>query len=289
MYDSWLAHYFSDPLEELDARCRRERVDYAWFRELDDDLWAILLHKDYSLYPALRAALPDLPPDDVQEEWNGRSGMRLASQSAEFYRKLKQLQARHGAVALSQARVLDFGCGWGRLTRFLARDVAPGALFGCDPYPGILGVCERTRVPARIAPIAYVAESLPFEERFDLVFAFSVFTHLSEDTHLACLRAIHAGLAPGGLLIATIRPPAYVEDGMHPALRRSLGDKLLGRHPGYRFGAHAEQPSGGETTYGEAVIDLVYVRERWGELLELLEVSLLLDDIYQVVLTLRRR
>jgi SAM-dependent methyltransferase len=286
VFDSWLRHYYSEVLENLDARCRREPIDYRWFRDLDDDLWTILLHKEYTLYPHLRAAFPDLPPQDVQEEWNGRSGMELARQSAGFYRKLRLLQGRYGEVPLPAARVLDFGCGWGRLTRFLARDVASGALFGCDPYPGILGVCERTRVPAHIAAIDYVADSLPFEERFDLIFAFSVFTHLSEQTHLACLRAIHAGLVPGGLLVATIRPPAYADDGMHAALPRY---GLLRRRPGYLFGAHADQPSGDRVTYGEAVIDLSYVRERWSELFELLDVSLLLDDIYQVVLTLRRR
>ena len=32
-----------------------------------------------------------------------------------------------------------------------------------------------------------------------------------------------------------------------------------------------------------------YMRERWGELFSLLDVTLQMDDIYQVVVTLRRR
>jgi SAM-dependent methyltransferase len=290
VYDSWLSHYFGDLLEHLDARCRRERLDYGWFRGLDDDLWTILLSKEYALYPHLRRALPDLPEPEVQETWNGRSGIELARQSADFYGKLKLLQARHGAVPLSQAAVLDFGCGWGRLMRFVARDVAPGRLCGCDPYPGIIDVCERTRVPGRLAPIAYVPDSLPFSDRFDLVYAFSVFTHLSEPTHLAALRAIHAGLGDGGLLIVTIRPPAYIRMRLHPALPRPSAARALERgKPAYMFAPHDVQPSGGEVTFGEAVVNLPYVRERWGEMFELLEVGLLLEDIHQVVITLRRR
>jgi SAM-dependent methyltransferase len=291
VYDSWLSHYYADLLGDLDASCRRrEALDYARFRELDDDLWTILLSKEYSLYPNLRRALPDLPERDVQETWNGRSGIELASQSVDFYKKLKLLHGRHGSVPLSRAVVLDFGCGWGRLTRFLARDVAPGSLCGCDPYPEILDVCERTRVPARLAPVPYVSDSLPFTDRFDLVYAFSVFTHLSEATHLAALQAIHGGLAERGLVIATIRPPAYVREGLHGALPRASAAKRLERgKPAYLFAAHDIQPSGGKVTFGEAVVNMAYVRERWGELFELLEVSLMLDDIYQVVLTLRRR
>ena len=42
-------------------------------------------------------------------------------------------------------------------------------------------------------------------------------------------------------------------------------------------------------TYGETVVTLPYVRERWSERFELLEVDLLIGDPYQVMLTLRRR
>jgi hypothetical protein len=42
-------------------------------------------------------------------------------------------------------------------------------------------------------------------------------------------------------------------------------------------------------TYGETVITLAYIRERWAPLFELLEVDLLVNDPYQLMLTLRRR
>src|SRR5207245_83916 len=143
--------------------------------------------------------------------WNGATGLDLLGQSKGFYGKVKERFAAHSTLALADARVLDFGCGWGRLTRFFSRDVAPGSLYGCDPVEDILDVCRRTRVPAVLARSPFVPERLPFSERFDLVFSFSVFTHLSEDAHEHCLRAIHDSLAPGGILIVTIRPPAYLE------------------------------------------------------------------------------
>ena len=157
-------------------------------------------------------------------------------------------------MPLDAARVLDFGCGWGRLTRMLARDVAPGRLFGCDPAQGILDTCLADRVPARFARSEFLPDRVPFAERFDLAFAFSVFTHLSEPAAERALDALHAALVPGGILVVTVRPPSY----------------LAGPRDGYRFVPHPADPGhpqwgGGEMTYGEAVIPLAYVRERWSD------------------------
>lgn len=194
--------------------------------------------------------------------------------------------------------MLDFGLGWGRLTRFLARDVAPGSLLGVDPTEEILEVCRRLRVPAELARSEPVPEALPFE-RIDLAYSFSVFTHISEHAAMSCLRALHAALEPGALLIATIRPPAYLDlDPKLAAIRAELGEPARAMsEPRYVFAPHAASGSGpqrgsgadGAVTYGEAVISLPYVRECWGELFELLDVHVSAEDIYQVALTLRRR
>ena len=297
-YDAWLEHFWGEPLSAIDAACAGGGPErFALFGDLDTDLWALLLTREYDAYPNILALLPDVPDPSLQELWNGTSGVALAAQGAAFYARLRAAFARHGERDLGSARVLDFGCGWGRLTRFLARDVAPGALYGCDPSPQILDVCRDCRVPAVLARSDNVPERLPFDERFDLAFAFSVFTHLSEPAHLASLRALHAGMAPGGLLVVTVRPPDYLRLSplMAPALR-SLGpdpEPAL-REPRHLFVAHPAQEShpqydGGEMTYGEAVITLAYIRERWSELFEVLGVDLLIADPYQVMVTLRRR
>jgi len=289
-YDSWLEAFHDDRLQAIDAACAGGGPDrFALFRDLDADLWALLLAKEYDAYPNIRALLPDLPEPSLQELWNGASGLTLAAMGASFYRRLRERFAERSAVALADARVLDFGCGWGRLTRFLARDVAPGALCGCDPAQMILDVCEQTGVPAVLRRSDFVPERLPFEEPFDLAFAFSVFTHLSEPAHEASLRALHAALRPGALLVVTVRPPAYMH--VSPLLRP------VPMAPGearYLFVPHAADDShpqygGGQMTYGETIVTLPYIRERWAPLFELLDVDLLLDDLHQVMVTLRRR
>jgi SAM-dependent methyltransferase len=267
-YDEWLELAAGDRLAAIDAACAGGgHEQLARFRELDADVWALLLTHEYDGWPNIRALLPDVPDPALQAAWNGTSGGALAAQGAAFYRRLCERYARHGAVPLADASVLDFGCGWGRLTRMLARDVAPGRLYGCDPEQAILDVCRDTGVPARLARSEFLPERLPFDGPFDLAYAFSVFTHLSEAAHLRALDALHAAMAPGALLVVTVRPPAYMPGGEAP---------------------YAFVPHGGTETYGETVVSLPYVRERWSDRFALLDVDILLDDLFQVVLTLRR-
>jgi SAM-dependent methyltransferase len=297
-YDSWLEHFHGDTLARIDADCEGGGPEcFARFRDLDADLWALLLTQEYESYPHIRSLLPSVPDVALQQVWNGASGAELAAQSTSFYTKLLERFVQYSERRISEARVLDFGCGWGRLTRFLARDVEPGSLYGCDPVEAILDVCRANGVPAKLARSDFLPERLPFEERFDLTFAFSVFTHISEAAHETCLRALHHGLRPGGILVLTIRPPEYLRscERMQPLLR-ALGPDYLARleEPRYLFTPHPPEPrhlqyAGGEMTYGETVITLPYIRERWLPMFELLQVDLLLGDLHQVMITLRAR
>jgi SAM-dependent methyltransferase len=296
-FDSWLEQFHGERLAEIDAACAgggRERL--ALFRDLDDDLWAMLLTQDYSLYPNIRALLPRVPDASLQTLWNGASGAVLANQSKSFYAKVVEHQRRHGSTPLAEARVLDYGCGWGRLLRFFARDVAPGSLHGCDPVQAILDVCRDSGVPAELTKTEFVPDRLPYDEPFDLAYAFSVFTHLSERAADACLQALHQALRPGGLLVVTVRPPQYLQfdPSMHGALEQ-LGPEPSRRmtEPHHLFAPHAAdelhlQYDGGEMTYGDTVISLAYMREHWAPMFEVVETAVLIGDLYQVMVTLVR-
>ena len=296
-YDSWLEQVHGERLRRIDTACRDGGPEaLALFRELDGDLWALLLTQEYSCFPNIRALLPSVPDPALQELWNGASGLALAAQSLAFYERLRARYGEHSEVPLEASRVLDFGCGWGRLTRFLARDVPPGRLYGCDPVDGILDVCRECRVPATLARSEFIPERLPFDEPFDLAFAFSVFTHLSDEAAATCLRALHRALRPGAMLIATVRPPEYLwlDGAMHGVLA-GLGDDHQARlaEPRHLFVPHAFDPAhpqqaGGGTSYGEAVVTLAQVRERWSEWFELVAADVQVADLFQVVLTLRR-
>jgi SAM-dependent methyltransferase len=108
-----------------------------------------------------------------------------------------------GAASLDRfASVLDLGCGSGRVLTHVAQRVADAT--GCDVdaeaiawgrehYPQI------DWVPSRFDP------PLPFaNERFELVYSISVFSHLDEQPADAWLEEVARLLVPGGVALLSV-------------------------------------------------------------------------------------
>jgi SAM-dependent methyltransferase len=112
-------------------------------------------------------------------------------------------------VDMQQTRdVLDFGCGCGRVTRYF-RDHA-GEVAGSDVSGDAVAWCRHNLPFARFETNG-LAPPLAFaDERFDLVYALSVFTHLTEDLQLAWRDELRRVLRPGGRLLITTHGRAYV-------------------------------------------------------------------------------
>ena len=88
---------------------------------------------------------------------------------------------RIGRAPDSFESVLDFGCGCGRVLRWLAPELTPARVFGTDIDRQAVAWCSKNlpgiafSVNAGLPPTGYAAQS------FDLIYAISVFSHLDED------------------------------------------------------------------------------------------------------------
>jgi SAM-dependent methyltransferase len=280
-------------LTAIDQSCALKEPNlFEIFNPVEDDLWGLLLSKEYQIYPNIHQALPDLPDPSLQVRWVGNSGLALANQTLDFYTKVKHYQRLYGHQPLSNSRILDFGCGWGRILRYFAKDIPANLLFGCDPNPAVLDICQAHRVPGTLRQSECLPQTLPFDESFDLVYAFSIFTHLSEQTHLTCLNAIHQSLAPGGLLLATVRPKNFLSSkgatfaSFDP---RSMVDLLKSYDDGeYVFIGHQSLIVDGEDTYGDACIPRAYIEQHWTKLFKIVGFSVSIRDPAQFLVVCQK-
>jgi len=130
--------------------------------------------------------------------------------SIERKRDLDQLQAfehflNKNDQSLKQfTSILDFGCGHGRLIRYLFELLPEAELSGCEIYPHLIEECI-SNYPRGNFILNETSPPLPFkEDQFDFIYSYSVFTNISCEDHLAWVNELSRVLKPGGLLLQTI-------------------------------------------------------------------------------------
>lgn len=147
---------------------------------------------------------PPLPPrrlmvrvaGTADPDWFVRSG-RAAYEAIAEHVPLEALDS-----------VLDFGCGCGRVARWWSD--FPGEVAGSDLSRPAIDWC-RVNLPFARFETNGLAPPLAFADgSFELVYALSVFTHLTEPLQLAWRDELRRVLKPGGLLLATTHGRSYL-------------------------------------------------------------------------------
>jgi SAM-dependent methyltransferase len=132
-----------------------------------------------------------------------RSGLSIADAM------LQVLHWRFGDLA-GIGKVLDFASGYGRVTRFLVRELPPDRLWVADVYAdGIRFQQEHFGVQGVVSTVS--PEGFALDETFDAVLVTSLFTHLPEERFLAWLRKLFSLLRPGGALVFSTHHPSLLE------------------------------------------------------------------------------
>jgi SAM-dependent methyltransferase len=118
--------------------------------------------------------------------------------------------------------LLDWGCGCGRVLRHWS-DLSSTRVRGCDINPKMVEWCNE-HLPFVEAAVNELLPPLPYpEDTFELVYAFSVMTHLSEDLQKSWIRECRRVLKPGGyLLFSTLGEYFVSRDRLTEEERRSF-------------------------------------------------------------------
>jgi len=229
------------------------------FRALDDDAWRWLNLDAREDCPFLRRYLPDVTGDPEFETVITSGGLDQAFQIHEL---VEALYEEHREPIGPETRVLDFGCGWGRVIRFFLNGVAPENLVGMDRYEGALAAARQTNRWCRFVACDTLPPTVLESDSFDLVYAFSVFSHLSEQAHMRWLEELARVLRPGGILIVTTFPRWVLErNAQGIAGRFDPVEAALADYDRGEFCYRAHHP--GDPHYGDALIPEAYVRSNW--------------------------
>jgi SAM-dependent methyltransferase len=174
---------------------------WQWAQGLAEEEWLRFLSGKISIPGHVP---PPMPPEEFQQSWVGASGIVALREAAAFLHRLKKHMAEAGASLRRDTRTLDFGVGWGRFYRLLMRELDD--LTGIDPDQPCIEMCREMMPDGRFMHIE-PEPPYPFRSAsFDLIYAYSVFTHLAEPLFHAIVAELARMLAPGGFLAFTANP-----------------------------------------------------------------------------------
>jgi SAM-dependent methyltransferase len=149
---------------------------------------------------------PPLPPPDLAAYvWGGTPPPDWQDAFDAGGRLLKeQLQQVVPGGLDGGARVLDFGCGSGRLLRQLLPEAAAGDVHGTDIDEASIAWVQQHLCPPCHAVVAPSVPPLPYADAsFDLIVAVSVFSQIA-DGWAEWLLELRRILRPGGVLVCSL-------------------------------------------------------------------------------------
>lgn len=219
-----------------------------------------------------------LPDSQIQTSTTGRSGTPILRDAFLFWQFCRERLIQDGNGLSSNTKIMDFGCAWARILRFWLKDIPPENLYGYDVEDRFLSFAKRD-LPQCNFTISSANPPLPSPDNsFDLIYAYSVFSHLPQGLTDRWISEFARVLKPGGIACLTTRPRAHIEiagtDAEKTAHRDIYAkvftdrDAALARYDAGEFIFYPAYGGGGlaAETYGEAIISPAYAEKNWHEL-----------------------
>lgn len=160
--------------------------------------------KNRKINHSFRANHPDvkLPPDYLIYESFALNYQKYYTDSIDTAKWLVNHLSKHTEIA--DKKILDWGCGPGRIIRHLP-DVAGNGCeyFGTDYNAQTIDWCSKN-LPGIHFNNNTLEAKLPYaDDFFDIIYGISIFTHLSEQMHFGWYAELFRILKPGGIMFLT--------------------------------------------------------------------------------------
>jgi ubiquinone/menaquinone biosynthesis C-methylase UbiE len=127
-------------------------------------------------------------------------------------------------------RILDWGCGCGRLTYLLSKISTSFEIHGCDIDKEAVDWCRGNITGVEFKVISPIPPTDYGSNFFDFVIANSVLTHLTKDMQLRWLDEMRRIISPNGLLVASLHGEfaayfSFPPDRIHQILEQGIYDE----------------------------------------------------------------
>ena len=224
-----------------------------------------------------------IPPLDIwQHGYLGDDPEAYLSAGKKYVRKMVEILEASGVSVAPGMRILDFGCGDGMMLRNFREVAESGEAWGVDINGSQMVWCQRHLSP----PFKFVTTTsfphLPFEAgSFDLIYSFSVFTHIC-DLAEAWLLELRRILRRGGVLYLTVHDNHTI-DLIYKKNRGFLFEQLRDaeksiafRNSDFAMFTVNRVPGGGiehEGRQAQVFYDIDYLCQHWGNYLNVVSTT----------------
>jgi len=120
--------------------------------------------------------------------------------------KYEHILQRNNRSLKDYNNILEFGCGYGRLIKYILVINNTAMVYGCDTLSGAINYCQKKY---KNKGTFYLNDCYPpislEDEQFDLIYSYSVFTHLSEKNHIRWLQELARLLKPNGVMLHSVK------------------------------------------------------------------------------------
>jgi len=189
----------------LQRKKRDSKLMDAWFQAICDS------YAQPPVYLDGVGELPGFPSDIVQINTTGQAGIDTLKEAFIFYQDCTEMFQDLGAPIEPHHNLLDFGAGWGRITRFFLRDLPLQNIYGIDVMEKYIQICKDTFRSDNFSVCNPMPPSNIPDGKMNFIVGYSVFSHLSEKACAEWMREFHRILAPGGIVALTTRGRTFFD------------------------------------------------------------------------------
>jgi hypothetical protein len=244
------------------------------FGSLTDKQWFDVLARSVNAPVIDDVPFPQFPSDELQNSIHGNHGTQAVGEAVNFFEFVKEKTYKTSSNAIGK-RLLDFGCGWGRMLRPFMRDFDFVDLYGFEPNFQYCALARTLNPYVTFFSGTYVPTGILPGQYFSLALGYSIFSHLSPASAAIWLKELSRIIMPGGWCVITTWGARFLERLKREKLQQDEGKQIHWysalcisaagsidqRLDEYERGEFVWFTSGGSTLYGEAFLGEAALRK----------------------------